>query len=372
MVSKALVVGAYQRKLEELGRHPDINLSVIVPAGWREGRDTIRLERAHTDGYELIVAPLVLNGSFHLHYYPTLGRLLRGLRPDLLHMDEEPYNLATWHALRLGRTVGARCLFFTWQNLERRYPWPFRHFEAANYRRASHAIAGNQAAASVLRAKGYRGPLAVIPQFGVDPDLFSPTPPADPDGVTRQPERTPRFTIGYAGRLVPEKGIDILLQACAGLPFREWTLHLRGEGTGKAGFEVLAAELGISSRVHFLGRMPSTQVAEYYRTLDVLVLPSVSQPNWAEQFGRVLIEAMACGVPVVGSDSGEIPHVIGDAGIVFPERDVEALGAALASLASSQEYRATLAGRGRARVLAHYTQEQVAAATAKVYRKMLS
>ena len=151
-------------------------MTVVVPPAWREGRNLIHLERAHTKGYALLVAPLVFNGQFHLHFYPTLGRLLRQIRPDVLHMDEEPYNLATWLALRQGQAVGARCLFFTWQNLVRSYPLIFRHFENVNHRRAAHAIAGSPTAAEVLRVKGYRGPVTVIPQFGVDPNIFSPRP----------------------------------------------------------------------------------------------------------------------------------------------------------------------------------------------------
>ena len=379
MVSKALVVGAYQRKLEELARQPEIELAVVVPPGWREGHNLLRLERAHTQGYELIVAPLVFNGQFHLHFYPTLGRLLRQRRPDILHMDEEPYNLATWHALRQGQAVGARCLCFTWQNLLRHYPFPFRYFERANYRRAGHAIAGNPTAVNVLRAKGYRGPVTVIPQFGVDPSIFSPRPadaPKHPSGEINGPSsfvlRPSSFTIGYAGRLVPEKGVDVLLKACAALPaVLDWSLHLLGNGPAQRYLAELARELGIAERVRFLGRVPSTQAPEFYRTLDVLVLPSLSRPNWVEQFGRVLTEAMACGVPVVGSRSGEIPWVIGDAGRIFPEGNAETLARLLADLAADPEQRGRLAAAGRARVLAHFTQARVAVATAAVYREMM-
>lgn len=359
-VSKALVVGAYQRKLEELARVPGLTLTAIVPSSWAEGGTRQRLERSHVQGYRLIVAPLAFNGQYHLHFYPTLGWLLRRLRPDVLHMDEEPYNFATWHGLATGARVGAAGLFFTWQNLPRRYPWPFRYFEAANYRRAAYAIAGNQAAVDVLAGKGYRGPLTVIPQFGVDPALFTPVPrPAHPTCV-----------IGYAGRFVPEKGLDVLLRACAQLPAAGWELRLLGDGPARDALVALAGELGITDRVRWLGRLPSTQMADFYRELDVLVLPSVSRPNWIEQFGRVLIEAMACGVPVVGSDCGEIPHVIGDAGLVFPEGDAAALAASLDTLLADPSRRAALAAAGRARVLARFTQAQVAAATAQVYADM--
>ncbi len=365
IVSKALVVAAYRRKLQELARQPDVELTAIVPPGWREGRRYLPLECATAEGYRLIVAPMVFNGQHHLHFYPTLGRLLDALRPDVLHVDEEPYNLATWHGLRAGAHVGARGLFFTWQNLYRRYPWPFSYFERASYRLSSYAIAGNQSAVAVLRRKGFQGPIRVIPQFGIDPELFAPA-------EAQMGRRASEFVIGFAGRLVPEKGIAILLRACAALPFRGWTLHLLGNGPHQARFAALAQQLGIGDRVRFWGHLPSMQVADFYRALDVLVLPSLSRPNWIEQFGRVLIEAMACGVPVIGSDSGEIPYVIGDAGLIFPEGDAAALAELLASLAQSPERRAALAAQGRARVLAHFTQAQVAADTARVYREVLS
>jgi glycosyltransferase involved in cell wall biosynthesis len=106
--------------------------------------------------------------------------------------------------------------------------------------------------------------------------------------------------------------------------------------------------------------------------LDVLVLPSLTQPNWKEQFGRVLIEAMACEVAVVGSSCGEIPHLIGDAGWVFPEGDVDALREALLQLIGDEPSRAELGRRGRDRVFKHYTQERVAMATHAAYQQCLT
>jgi glycosyltransferase involved in cell wall biosynthesis len=109
----------------------------------------------------------------------------------------------------------------------------------------------------------------------------------------------------------------------------------------------------------------------YYHQLDTLVVPSRTRPNWKEQFGRVLVEAMASGVPVVGSDSGEIPHVIGDAGLIFPEGQADVLRAHLARLLGNADLRTDLARRGRERVLERFTQAQVAAQTYQVYRSVL-
>lgn len=362
MVSKACLVGAYQRKLEEIARFPDVELMVIVPPSWREDTRTLRLERAHTEGYELVVEPIAFNGHFHLYFYPSLGRRLRAFAPDIVHVDEEPYNVATFHALHLAKRAGARVLWFTWQNLNRSYPPPYRFIERYSLRSTDYAVAGSAGAAAVWRSKGYTGPMAIIPQFGVDARIFAPSDRRDASGD---------FVVGYAGRLVPQKGVNLLLQAMAGVG-GAWRLAIQGAGPEQARLETLAGRLGVADRVSFEGHwVPSLRLPDFYRGLDALVLPSLSRPNWIEQFGRVLIEAMACGVPVVGSDCGEIPRVMGDAGLVFPEGDIERLRECLVRLKRDPQLCADLARRGRERVLAHFTQAGIAAQTVAVYRQLM-
>ncbi len=118
--------------------------------------------------------------------------------------------------------------------------------------------------------------------------------------------------------------------------------------------------------------VPSAEVADEMRKLHAFVLPSHTTPRWKEQFGRVLVEAMASGVPPVGSDSGEIPHVVGDAGLIFREGNVEDLTHKLRLLVDNPALHATLAKRGRERVLTHYTQHAIARAYYDAYREMLS
>ncbi len=212
IVSKILVVAAYRRKLEAIAAHPAVERLVAVTGPeWREpGGRNVRFEPASDEPtYEMRVEPMWLNGSYHLFVWPNLARVLREVRPDLVHIDEEPYNLATAHGTWAARRVGARSLFFTWQNLLRRYPPPFRWFERRVFAQSAFGIAGSHEALQVLRAKGYCGPGAVIPQFGFDPDLFSPA-SAAPEGVP---------VIGYLSRLVEEKGILVLTRG-AGRPPR--------------------------------------------------------------------------------------------------------------------------------------------------------
>ena len=360
MLSKACIVGIYQPKLEAIARH-GLDLTVLVPPEWRDERGVQPLERSYTDGYSLRPIPIRFNGNFHLHHYPSLAREIANVQPQIVHIDEEAYNLATWQALRLARRAGAKSLFFTWQNIVRRYPPPFSWGERWAHRRADYAIAGTAAAADALRGKGYRGRLAVIPQFGTSETLFTP----------REDKPQRQFTIGYIGRIVPEKGIDILLRAAARVD-GDWRLRVVGGGSARDAMRALAIALNVDERVEFAGQLPSAELPAEYHKLDVLVLPSLTRPNWKEQFGRVLVEAMASGVPIIGSDSGAIPGVIGAAGRIVPEGDAEALARALAQLRDQPRLRRELSEQGRARFLAHFTHARIAAATVAVYREIMA
>src|SRR5215216_3385625 len=142
LAPKILVVAAYRRKLQEIAALPGVeHLLAITPPAWQEhGGRRLVFEPGPCDGYELRVAPVHFNGSFHFFYWPSLHRVIREFQPDLVHMDEEAYNLATLLGVRAARQVGARSVFFTWQNLRRRYPPPFNLFEQYVFRHAAHGI----------------------------------------------------------------------------------------------------------------------------------------------------------------------------------------------------------------------------------------
>lgn len=361
MLSKALVHGAYQTKCEELAAIPGVELTVIVPPSWREiGGWGTRLERQHTRGYALISTPIVANGHHHIHFYPRLGGLLRRLQPEIFHVDEEAFNFSAVHAMWLGRRLGAQMAFYTWANIHRRLPPPFSLFERACFAWSGRAFAGNRAAETILRAKGYRKPVDILPQFGVDPELFAPAP--------NRPDRP--VTIGYLGRLIEAKGLQVLLRAAARLD-GDWRLIVAGKGDYEPELRRLVAELGLEARTTFRPPVPSGAVPALLHEFDIVAVPSLTRPTWKEQFGRVIPEAMACGVPVVGSDSAEVPHVIGEAGLVTPEGDHATLAAALQRLIDDPAERDRLAAAGRARVLAHYTQAALAARYHAAYEALL-
>lgn len=362
VISKTFVFDAAQRQLELIASQPGMELTLITPPEWHsdDGR-VLPFVRRFTTGYTVRELPVLFNGRYHFYVYRGLRQVLREFAPDLVHIDEEPYNPAAAQAQRAAERLGARTIFIALQNLLRNYPPPYSLLEQYNYRHTAHIVACNDAAGKVLRQKGYRGPLSVFPVYGVDPALYVPESRA-------QPRET--FVVGYLGRLVMYKGLGVLIEALAGLPAR-CQLRLVGSGPDEAALRRLAQERGVAERVEFAPAVATTEVPRVLAGMDVLALPSLTQPNWMEQFGRVLIEAMACGVPVVGSDSGEIPHVVGDAGMITPEGNVDALRAALARLYEDPATWTRLAHAGRERVLAQYTQEQVARKMGAVYQQAM-
>lgn len=358
VVSKALVSSAYRQKLADLARL-GARITAVVPEEWREG-GIQPFEPRHDSSYDIVLSRLRFNGRFHLHFYPDLGPVLDRVRPDLVHLDEEPYNLATFLGTRAAGRRGVPSLFFSWQNIFRRYPVPFGHLERAVFRNSAAALAGSREAEEVLRLKGFSGLTSVVPQFGVDTERYSPAP--EPDGP---------FTIGLFNRLVAAKGPLLALDALARLP-GDVRMLIVGDGPLRGEVEGRVARLSLSDRVTMYSRVPSSDMPAMIRQVHVSVLPSITTPRWKEQFGRILIESMAAGVPVVGSTCGEIPAVIGDAGLVVPEGDVAALHGALEKLYDAPSLRRDLAQRGRHRSVSLYSSTHVAEATMDVYRAVLT
>ncbi len=209
-------------------------------------------------------------------------------------------------------------------------------------------------------ARGCR-PVPVTLPLGVDLTDFAP--------LDRRPPTFDHLRLGYVGRLHPHKGIPVLLQAIVPLP--GVSAVIVGDGPEAEGLKELAQSLSIEGRVQFVGHANYRSLADLYRELDVVVIPSVPTRRWDEQFCRVAVEAMASGVPIVASNTGALPEVIGDAGILVPPGDPRSLAKALEGLASVPERWQVLRQRGLASV-ERFTWETVATRQHALYLASVS
>lgn len=170
MVSYNATAAVNAKRVEVLGRA--CKLSVIRPKGWPwYVNEPVR----DVAGVDVIELPVVLGGRHHFYLYRGIGRAIRKLRPQLLYFDQEPWSLSTYQIVHAARAAGCRIVGFTWQNIWKWYPPPFNLIEAYVHRATHAMIAGNREAAELLRRRGYRGPIAVVPT-GVDLEIFHPRP----------------------------------------------------------------------------------------------------------------------------------------------------------------------------------------------------
>lgn len=283
-----------------------------------------------------------------------------GERVDVIDLHEEPVSLATAEILLLRRLRRNRApyVLYSAQNIDKRYPLPFRWFERWALAGASALYVCNSEAADIARRKGLTGEAPLIP-LGVDIAAFR---PAEKAGPAEQP------VIGYVGRLEAHKGVAHLIDTLAIRP--SWRLQLTGEGPERAVLAARAERLGVADRVEFLGFASGAELAERYRALDALAVPSLPTDGWLEQFCRVAVEAMASGVPVVASRSGAIPDVVGDAGVLVEPGAADALAAGIDRALEPGTWD-ELRERGRRRAGA-FTWPRVAAQHADLYRDVLA
>lgn len=372
-VSHSAVVSGYRKRYSEVARQSDLAISLLVPRRWRQFNRMIDLEESEDGPYRIIARqPVAWGISAHglrnaAHIYPGLGRLLGELKPDILELWEEPFSAVAFQAIRTAKRIlpNTRIIFFSAQNIRKEYPPPFSWFERSTYRRADFAFVINREAETVIREKGWAGGSLVLP-LGVDPGFFRPL-----DASARRDELgLDKFTVGFVGKLEAQKGVLDLIRAVAALP-GEVRLLVIGDGPLLNRARGLATELGLTGSARFIPAVPYDTMPELLNCLNVLVLPSVTEPGLKEQFGRVLIEAMSCAVPVIGSDSGEIPHVIGDAGLIFPEGDCRRLTEQIEALRKDPARRKELGERGRARVRKLYSWEEIARRQIGVYAGLL-
>jgi glycosyltransferase involved in cell wall biosynthesis len=359
----------YRRCADELGAIPGIDLTMLTVDSWRMNGLPMPFEpilpestASIRSSYATVVGKAGWRGYENRGFYRSgLFRAFQISRPEVLFLMEEPFSVFAAEILFVKSLVAPRIpvVFFTWNNLsldifDYRPGFFYRNVARQTLPRMHYGLTANSDAIDVLRKSGFDKPVKAI-GYGVDTAEY----------VKKRTENVNAIRgnlrigkddklIGYVGRMIDMKGVDLLINAFARIkretPDLSAKLLLLGSGEDEKKFLRIASDLGVSSDVRHVPSVPQRDIPDYMNSLDILVLPSRRKAMWAEQFGRVLVEAMAAGKIVIGSSSGAIPEVIGNAGFVFPENDSAALtGELRRALFLSDEERKNLAEAARAR-----------------------
>jgi glycosyltransferase involved in cell wall biosynthesis len=316
---------ARERELAALG----IDLVLVVPSGWPDPGAESQLS---DEIFHTVELPVRRSGDVNRHAYADsrqLSEVIETHRPDVVDIHEEPVSLAARQWLKAAGDLPVT--MYTAQNVDKRFPPPFAQWELAAYRRVQALYPCSNQAASVARGKGFRGLVDVIP-LGVSADYTAGSQSAD-DAEVR---------LGLVGRLVPEKGVIDAVHVLAHLrTTRPARLLVIGKGPERDTAEGTARRLGVLEHVEFLPWQPVDVLAELYRSLHVVLVPSTATATWVEQFGRIIVEGQASGAVIAGYRSGAIPEVAAEGAVLVQEGAVEALAQGVTALmADARRYAA--------------------------------
>ncbi len=367
-------IEVFREKYRLLAAAPDMDLTLFAPVSWIENGREVRCD-TNADGYRIRTGRASFRGYENRGFFYTgLAATIREARPHVIHLLEEPYSLIALQSVMLARIFcpDARIVFYTFDNLQTGFRYPYRpswFYGLVQRHVQRHADMGTAScidAGNVLRSRAFDKPIRFTP-LAVDEKRYRRKDVAQ----KRADQGLGAFVIGFVGRMLPAKGIAVLLDALLRLE-GDWSCVFLGSGSEADTIRKFTAEHDLADRIRIVPGVPHAEVPDYINLMDVLVVPSQTTHKWKEQFGRVLIEAMACSVPVIGSDSGAIPEVVGDAGVIFPERDSEELARILIALQGDPKRREAMGDAGRARVLQYFTWKRVAESYRSIYDDLMS
>lgn len=367
VVCHAYVTNVNQGKLDAIAATETAEVALLSPNRWRAmgwGR-IMKLENPYPR-VKLYPAKILFSGKVGAYFFFPwqVWQTIRDFQPDIIHVEQEVFSICALEIAFFARLFGIPMSVFGWENMSRNLSSFRAWIRQYVFDTAQLIIPGNQDGKDLMRQWGYQGTLEVIPQIGVDTVLF-------PHQV-RQFNKD-ELTIGFMGRLVYHKGVDLLLEAAKQLHDRGQKIRviICGAGQEEATLKDLAQKLEITELVTWRSGITHDRVPAEMERFDVLVLPSRTIETWKEQFGHVLIEAMSMGIPVIGSNSGEIPQVIGRADLVFPESDAAGLADILNKIIGDRSWYRRLSQYSIDRVKQYYSHERIARRLLKLWQEML-
>ncbi|NLB34482.1 MAG: glycosyltransferase family 4 protein [Elusimicrobia bacterium] len=369
----SLLQKQYQKRVVELSEYLD-DVRVLTPEYWIEHW---KKEKVYLEGKLLgdkhITGKPYFTGNLHFAFFSgILKKVIKDFKPDLIDLEDEPFNFGSYQILRAAKYSNkpTKVVLHASQNIFRPYPPPFNFIERKSLKKADLILARTQTARDVLEKKGRDWGVPILPH-GIDTTYFKPS-----DSIVKRDLPALKgadLVIGYVGALTEQKGLNYLIDAFSRIKTSEkLKMLIVGDGPVREKLEEQVREKNLNDKVVFTGAVNHSELTGYYNSMDVFVLPSITLGGQSERFGRVLLEAMSCGVPVIAADSGEIASVVSDAGLLVKEADSEDLREKLERLIEDSSLREEYALRGREHVDANYSWKKLAEKTYALYQKITS
>ena len=366
IISHAYAIPIWLEKIQEISKDPSIEITVLTPqVFWDSGRKSVTYP-SKEESYNLLTGNVIFSNRVTGHFYiHGLKKAIREVNPDIIHLEEEPWSnvAAQIHLIKKIYFMKFKLIVFSWENLDLKLCKIYKLTEKFTIRNANLLVAGGKTSKDrLIRLGAQPDSVRVLPQFGLDPDLFR---------LPLDNERNKIFTIAYIGRIMHLKGVDLVIQALEKLK-GNWKAIIVGSGNMKQEILELTEKFSLQDKIEFIDWVNHYDVPGYMRKSHVLVVPSRTTPTWAEQFSHPLIEAMSSGTVPIGSDSGEIPYVIGKEGLIFEEDNYISLQNSIQKLMDNPKLLHQLSKAGREKVLKQYSWEHIAKKTIDFYKEVYS
>lgn len=364
IIAPAYAVSSNRRWIKEIVSHYGVKVSLLTVQSYKEGGVTCYFQRENGETYPIVVGRVALCSRYTLTlFYTKICGLIRNWGPDIIEIHAEARSLLSLEIILLRNIFlpKTKISFYSAENIINNTYWPFRLIKKFVFKYVQGANVCSQEVKEVLRREGFKGAIEVIP-LAVDTEKFF----QHDSSFLKKKLNLEGVTIGYVGRISSSKGIVTLLEAFRNISLAHINLLVVGNGPDAH----LLDKYKTSQSLIFVRGVSPEEVVDYLNCMDILVCPSQTTHRWKEQFGRAIVEAMACEVAVIGSNSGSIPEVIGDAGLIFKEGDVAELTNKLTMLIENKALRHQLGKKGRERVIVCYTPIKVSEKYARFYQNL--
>jgi glycosyltransferase involved in cell wall biosynthesis len=316
VIGHNFVVAENQKHLAELIKlDKNVSLTLITPKWWNENTRKTYQERISPTTFKILTGRTLFTGHNTLAFYiwGLLNPLIKS-QAEIIEVFEEPWSLTLLQVILIKKILrlNGKITCYSAQNINKKFPFPFNLIEKFNIKNIAGLHVCSDSVKDVVETK-YSGKAVQTIGLGLDFTNFT----------FKDKDLSNPIRLGYVGRIAQAKGVFDLAEAMQSLP--NCTLQICGSGEALSQLQKYIATNNLNDKISLNGSLGIKEIINFYHQIDILVVPSKTTKTWKEQFGRIIIEALACGTLVIGADSGSIPEVIGQNGLVYKEGNIEDL-----------------------------------------------